>query len=96
VGGSNVKGVMILTQTQAKVLAKLMGNSVKEAADQLDMKPSAIYMNNTRVYQKFLGLLKVMIDNYPVFERRLKKNKATYGELRHLARLVKGEVKKKE
>jgi len=51
----------------------------------LDMKPSAIYMNNTRVYQKFLGLLKVMIDNYPVFERRLKKNKATYGELRHLA-----------
>lgn len=91
----NKKQVRILSRVQEKVLIKLRENSVKKAAELLDMSPDAIYMNNTRVYQRFIGLLDVMIADFPIFQRRFKGNKTAYKELRHLARLVKGEVKTK-
>lgn len=91
----NRKQVRILSRTQEKVVSKLRGNSVKVAAQQLNMTPDAIYMNNTRVYQKFIGLLDIMVADYSIFGRRFRANKTVYTQLRKLARLAKGEVKSK-
>ncbi len=57
--------------------------------EELGKSQAAIYMINTRVYQNFSALLDAMIDNYPVFKRRLEHDKTIYTRLRRLARLLK-------
>ena len=81
----------MVTKNQAKIIHEMMVSDTKIACETLGKTRDALYMSNTRVYKGFLEQLDLMIDNYPVFERRLTNDKTVLTKLRRLWRMTRKE-----
>ena len=91
------------TENQIKILQTIGTHleNEKVAPQILGKSPDNIRMAQTALFHEFLEDLDLIIRFYPLFEQRFKltekrtpKDQDTvYTQLRHLARLVKGEIK---
>lgn len=91
------------TENQLKILETIGTHleNEKVASQLLGKTPDNIRMAQTALYQEFLADLALVIKYYPLFEQRFKLTEkrmpkdqdSVYTQLRHLARLVKGEIK---
>ncbi len=83
----------LVTKNEKAILEayKMDGTDKAVAALKLGKTDVAIRMSNTRLFKKFLEYLDIMVDYYPVFERRLGKNPDVYSKLRRLARQIRKE-----
>ena len=82
----------MVTKTQKHVLEVLKRDGVKVAPLSLGKSRSAVGMHETRLYKQFKEYVTIMIDFYPVFDRRLREDEEVYSQLRKLARLIRKEV----
>ena len=70
----------------------LHGQDHKIAANKLGIHPNTVENYKTKVFQRFISDLNLLIDLYSVFERRFKREDEAYSKLRQLARKIKREA----
>lgn len=84
---------MGLTSKQRKILEVLSRNDAKETASQLGVSVNDLHVSNTLVFQNFSESLNVMLDYFPIFERRLRaRDPELYTKLRRLASKIHKEI----